>query len=217
MTPEFVLGIPSSGVTATGAKISVTFTGPDLTQDSAPLIYYSTTNDILTAVAVPAAILPGNPTETYTAILDGLSPGTTYYYWAEYWGSPKQGTAFTTSFIYEDICKELFLKLCDENVIDFAPQTIGSYRSQSGSIEIDVIAVNHDTKQLFAGECKYYTETKLIASGLYQELKNKCQNPDLKDYQIMYGLFSPTGFEHELVETAKSQQELILIKEMKRI
>ena len=120
-------------------------------------------------------------------------------------------------FIYEDICKELFLKLCDEKKIDISPQTIGSYWNPNSSIEIDVIGINHDTKQLFAGECKYYTGKKQINSGIYQELRNKCRNPDLKDYHITYGLFTPTGFDHALVKIAENQQDLILIKEMNRI
>ena len=121
------------------------------------------------------------------------------------------------SFIYEDICKELYLKLCDENVIDFSPQIIGSYWNQATSIEIDIIAINHERKQLFAAECKYYTGRKQITSGTYQELRNKCQNPDFKDYHITYGLFSPTGFEHTLVDIKNLQQDLVLIKEMDRV
>lgn len=121
------------------------------------------------------------------------------------------------SFIYEDVCKEIFLKLCDEGRVNFSPQIVGSYWNQSSTVEIDVVGINHDTKEMFVGECKYFSGDKFITPEIYQELKIKCQTPDFNDYHVTYGLFTPTGFDPRLLEEAKKNDKLVLVKEMTRV
>lgn len=64
------------------------------------------------------------------------------------------------AFAYEDICKDIFAKLCSNNAISFVPSRIGSYwlNDYDGDTEIDVMSVDHQNKQVFAGECKYHTK-----------------------------------------------------------
>ena len=64
------------------------------------------------------------------------------------------------AFAYEDICKEIFARLCSDKTIDFTPSKIGSYwlNDKSGNTQIDVMAVDTVNKRLFAGECKYYNQ-----------------------------------------------------------
>ena len=62
------------------------------------------------------------------------------------------------AFSYEDVCKDIFASLCRNKAVDFVPSRIGSYWSGgiNGDTEIDVMAVDHQKKQVFAGECKYH-------------------------------------------------------------
>lgn len=64
------------------------------------------------------------------------------------------------AFAYEDICKDIFAKLCSNNAISFVPSRIGSYwlNDYDGDTEINVMSVDHQNKQVFAGECKYHTK-----------------------------------------------------------
>lgn len=114
------------------------------------------------------------------------------------------------SFIYEDICKDVFTKLCREGAIDFSPSKIGSYWNGNGSIEIDVVAIDNTNKKIFAAECKYYRDKELDME-VYSSLIEKCKTPDFKGYDIIYGLFSITGFEKRLLEIARKNKYLILI------
>ena len=80
------------------------------------------------------------------------------------------------AFAYEDICKDIFAKLCSNNAISFVPSRIGSYwlNDYDGDTEIDVMSVDHQNKQVFAGECKYHT--KPVDAPVYFTLKEKVNN-----------------------------------------
>ena len=60
------------------------------------------------------------------------------------------------AFAYEDICKDIFAKLCKDGAVSFTPSRIGSYwlNDFDGDTEIDVMAVDQQNKRIFAGECK---------------------------------------------------------------
>lgn len=77
------------------------------------------------------------------------------------------------AFAYEDICKDIFAKLCSNNAISFVPSRIGSYwlNDYDGDTEINVMSVDHQNKQVFAGECKYHT--KPVDAPVYFTLKEK--------------------------------------------
>ena len=57
--------------------------------------------------------------------------------------------------------------------MDFVPSRIGSYwlNDINGDTEIDVMAVDHQKKQVFAGECKYHN--KPVDATVYYELEEK--------------------------------------------
>ena len=80
------------------------------------------------------------------------------------------------SFIYEDICAELFSYLCTQHEISFTPYQIGSYWNRTGTIELDLVAVNPKTQELFIGECKYYTGKKMVGTEVMETLQKKIQN-----------------------------------------
>lgn len=122
------------------------------------------------------------------------------------------------AFAYEDICKDIFAALCKNGTISFAPSRIGAYwlNDFAGDTEIDVMAVDHQNKHLFAGECKYHT--KPVDVNVYFALKEKVANAmeihkTFPGYDVLYGLFSKSGFTQRLRDMAAENRNLLLIHE----
>ena len=122
------------------------------------------------------------------------------------------------AFAYEDICKDIFAKLCSNNAISFVPSRIGSYwlNDYDGDTEIDVMSVDHQNKQVFAGECKYHT--KPVDAPVYFTLKEKVDNAaeirkSFPKYNDIYGLFSKSGFTKRMLDIAKENPNILLIHE----
>lgn len=122
------------------------------------------------------------------------------------------------AFAYEDICKDIFAKLCSNNAISFVPSRIGSYwlNDYDGDTEIDVMSVDHQNKQVFAGECKYHT--KPVDAPIYFTLKEKVDNASeirksFPKYNVIYGLFSKSGFTKRMLDIAKENPNILLIHE----
>lgn len=122
------------------------------------------------------------------------------------------------AFAYEEVCKDIFASLCRQHEIDFTPSRIGSYwkNDYNGDTEIDVMAVDNQKKQIFAGECKY--QAKPIDVTVYYALKEKVVNAgeiqkSFPGYQVVYGVFSKSGFSDRMLDVEKNTSELILINE----
>ncbi len=122
------------------------------------------------------------------------------------------------AFAYEDVCKEIFARLCSDKAIDFTPSKIGSYwlNDKSGNTQIDVMAVDTVNKRLFAGECKYHNQP--IDADVYFELVKKVDNSSeiksaFKGYTVIYGVFSKSGFTSRMTDISNSNPNLFLINE----
>lgn len=115
------------------------------------------------------------------------------------------------SFVYEEVCREIFQHMCLSGQIAFTPSIIGSYWNRSD--EIDIVAVDREHKRLFAAECKYHKAGNPVGLDVYMNLLKKCENPEFANYEITYGLFSKSGFSPALREIAKEDKRLILINE----
>ena len=122
------------------------------------------------------------------------------------------------AFAYEDICKDVFAKLCSNNAISFVPSRIGSYwlNDYDGDTEINVMSVDHQNKQVFAGECKYHT--KPVDASVYFALKENVDNAaeirkSFPKYNVIYGLFSKSGFTKRMLDIAKENPNILLIHE----
>lgn len=122
------------------------------------------------------------------------------------------------AFAYEDICKDIFAKLCSNNAISFVPSRIGSYwlNDYDGDTEINVMSVDHQNKQVFAGECKYHT--KPVDAPVYFTLKEKVDNASeirksFPKYNVIYGLFSKSGFTKRMLDIAKENPNILPIHE----
>lgn len=122
------------------------------------------------------------------------------------------------AFAYEDICKEIFARLCSDKAIDFTPSKIGSYwlNDKSGNTQIDVMAIDTVNKRLFAGECKYHNQP--VDADVYFELVKKVDNSSeiksaFKGYTVIYGVFSKSGFTSRMTDISNSNPNLFLINE----
>ena len=122
------------------------------------------------------------------------------------------------AFAYEDICKEIFARLCSDKAIDFTPSKIGSYwlNDKSGNTQIDVMAIDTVNKRLFAGECKYHNQP--VDADVYFELVKKVDNSAeiksaFKGYTVIYGVFSKSGFTSRMTDISNSNPNLFLINE----
>lgn len=122
------------------------------------------------------------------------------------------------AFAYEDICRDIFAALCKNGTISFTPSRIGAYwlNDFAGDTEIDVMAVDHQNKRLFAGECKYHT--KPVDVNVYFALREKVAgameiHKTFPGYDVLYGLFSKSGFTQRLRDMAAENRNLLLIHE----
>ena len=122
------------------------------------------------------------------------------------------------AFVYEDICKDIFENLCKKGEISFIPSRIGSYwlNDFNGDTEIDVMAVDHQNKRIFAGECKYHA--KPVDVPVYFTLKEKVTNANkirkaFPGYDVVYGVFSKSGFTQRMLDVAGENSNLFLINE----
>ena len=96
------------------------------------------------------------------------------------------------SFVYEDICRDLFSMLCKEGKINFIPRKIGSY--WGSTIEIDVVALDEERKRVLLGECKYHIQP-VDADVLFELKGNAAKVSELQDYEKIFAVFSKTVFQ----------------------
>ncbi len=101
------------------------------------------------------------------------------------------------SFVFEDICREQVYGMSDE--LGFVPRAVGRFWNRD--TEIDVMAVDGDSKRAFVGECRFRLNTPVGVHEL-NELRKKCSGlKELDGYRITYGLFSVSGFDPALSGT----------------
>ncbi len=98
------------------------------------------------------------------------------------------------------------------------PSRIGSYwlNDFDGDTEIDVMSVDHQNKRIFAGECKYHV--KPVDAPVYFALKEKVDNATeihkaFLGHEVIYGVFSKSGFTQRMLNIAKENSEILLVNE----
>lgn len=130
----------------------------------------------------------------------------------------KDFTEKFVAFAYEDICKNIFSNLCKNGAIPFAPSRIGSYwmNDFEDDTEIDIMAVDNQNKQVFVGECKYHA--KPVDAPVYFALKEKVEGSAeirkaFPEYDVIFGVFSKSGFTQRMLDIAKESTGLFLIDE----
>ena len=120
----------------------------------------------------------------------------------------------------EDVCKNIFAELCRSGQLAFVPSRIGSYwhNDLNADTEIDVAAVDRQNKRLFIGECKYHQKPVdlPVLTALQQKVaaSTDLQNSFIRQgYQVLYGLFSKSGFTQRMLDQAEGRDDILLIQE----
>ncbi len=117
---------------------------------------------------------------------------------------------------FEQIGREMLLHLNSKDELPFRFQKLGR---QWGKIphapkgrndyEIDIAAINSDTKEILFCECKW--KNKTIGIDVYEKLVEKAKSvkwlPDRKDY---FAIISKSGFTDEMKRVAKAEGVLLL-------
>lgn len=111
------------------------------------------------------------------------------------------------SYIYEQICRE---KAWEFNIAnDLGYNKIG--RWWNNSEEIDIVAINENSKDILFGECKY--TNKLMDIDILNELERKAKLVEWSDENRVekYILFSISGYTNKLKEVCKKRNDVILM------
>jgi AAA+ ATPase superfamily predicted ATPase len=115
------------------------------------------------------------------------------------------------SLSFEDLAKELLLKLCE---IRFT--RIGSW--WHGEDEIDLVALNENEEKILFGECKW-RNTKLDKS-VYEKLIERKEKVRWKDRnrKEYFALFSKSGFTNAMKKLAESEGIMLYdLNDVKRV
>jgi AAA+ ATPase superfamily predicted ATPase len=113
------------------------------------------------------------------------------------------------STVYEDVCKALCRKLMSDGLIRYT--TIGKWWSKSE--EIDIVALDEDTKTAYFVECKW--SNKKIGTDIYENLLRKARLVDWFNdaRKERYLLFSKSGFTKDMIDIAKKENVVLLVNE----
>ncbi len=101
---------------------------------------------------------------------------------------------------FEELCRR-YVEICaDEGALPFEPQWVG--QAFRRDVQIDVCAIDPETRNLLVGECKWHSRAMSRAS--YDELLLKVKKlRKLSGYHVHCALFSKTGFTRSLRDTAE--------------
>jgi AAA+ ATPase superfamily predicted ATPase len=105
-----------------------------------------------------------------------------------------------TAEVFEQCCTDYLWRLADQEQIPFVPQRIGRWWNKAQ--EIDIVALNQDSKDVLFGECKW-TQQPIgidVLKSLYHKARQvKWQREQRQEWFI---LFSKAGFQKALMERA---------------
>ncbi|SHJ33752.1 hypothetical protein SAMN02745751_02323 [Dethiosulfatibacter aminovorans DSM 17477] len=113
------------------------------------------------------------------------------------------------SYVYEDVCRQSLWELSRENRLPFKIIRNGKWWNRTE--EIDIVALNDQTCDLMAGECKF-TNNKVDVDVFYR-LVDKTGMIDWKreGRKVWYVVFSISGFTDRLLELAEEREDLMLL------
>lgn len=79
--------------------------------------------------------------------------------------------------------------------------------------EIDIVALDPESKNLILGECKYWTEPVGVSVLRDLEAKEASVAWERNNWKVWYVLFSASGFTEELKSLAECRENLLLCGE----
>jgi uncharacterized protein len=113
------------------------------------------------------------------------------------------------SLAYEGACKEICLGLMQEDRMQFT--AIGRWWSKNE--EIDLVALDEETRTAYFGECKW--TGKKVGVNIYEDLMRKSHQVDWhrEDRTNRFMLFSRSGFTDAMLERGKKEDVLLIHKD----
>jgi len=110
---------------------------------------------------------------------------------------------------YEDVCRELCLSLMAEGQLSFT--SLGRWWSRAE--EIDLVALDEDSKTAFFGECKW--SNKQVGVNVYEDLIRKSNQVEWKldSRKNRFILFSKSGFTEAMFDRANRENVLLVHKD----
>ncbi len=113
------------------------------------------------------------------------------------------------SAVFEDVCMDKMWELNKQGKLGFSFEKLGKWWDKKD--EIDIVALNEQTKEIIIGECKY-TNSK-IDIGLFYQLVEKGKRVMWfnENRQMKYILFSKSGYSDLLIKLYKEREDLILV------
>ena len=115
------------------------------------------------------------------------------------------------AFVYEDICRSEFMNdLIANNTWSFVPQKIGRWWDRKDT-EIDIVAVDENSKSIIFGECKYTNkETDVsVYYALLEKIKKVDWNKDTRNEYFVF--FSLNGYSEKFKELAEKNKNIVLV------
>jgi AAA+ ATPase superfamily predicted ATPase len=109
-------------------------------------------------------------------------------------------SAFTAE-VFEQCCADYLWRLTDRGQIPFVPQRVGRWWGRDQ--EIDLVALNQETRDILFGECKWAQQPIGIdvLKALYAKVRQVKWH--LEGRREWFILFSRAGFQEALVERAR--------------
>ncbi len=121
-----------------------------------------------------------------------------------------------TAQVFEQCCASVLWRLADQGQIPFIPQRVGHWWNKDQ--EIDLVALNQETKQILFGEVKWTQQP--IGIDVLKSLYAKTQQVDwhAEIRQEWFILFSRSGFQPALLDRAShpngaGKYDLILVQD----
>ncbi|MGI6110519.1 MAG: ATP-binding protein [Eubacteriaceae bacterium] len=119
--------------------------------------------------------------------------------YAEYW--------------FSKVSTEMFLTGLKQKSFDFVCDKVGSFWDRDGNM-VDIAALDHSQKKIFLGECIYSDEKPSLAD--FEDFIRDCGTlKDLgkyRDYTRVYGLFTITHPERELIDYAMNNDNVVVFE-----
>ena len=121
-------------------------------------------------------------------------------------GLIRQGLEQDISLAYEAVCRDICLGLMAEDRMQFT--TIGRWWSRNH--EIDLVALDEETRTAYFGECKW--SRKRVGVNVYDDLVRKSRQVDWhgKGRIDKFMLFSRSGFTDAMLDRAKKEDVLLI-------
>lgn len=133
--------------------------------------------------------------------------------------SPEETTAHIKgelrSFVglaFEKLAQEWVVKQARAHNLPFAPESVGSHWSRR--VQVDVAAVNHQSRDILLGECKWGEEpvSRQIVRELIEQKGPKLRQdlPDGEAWSLHYAVFARAGFTEAAAAELAARQGLLV-------